>query len=61
MSRRKASAEVDVTAWQEFDANAMPASHRLIFKSLRQAVELYAAQIAVALPIVGEDWCRMCA
>ena len=48
MSRRNAITGVDVTAWQEFDANALPANHRRIFKSRRQAVELYAAQIAVA-------------
>lgn len=48
MNRRNAIAGVDVTAWQEFDPNALPANHRRIFKSRRQAVELYAAQIAVA-------------
>lgn len=48
MNRRRVAPELDPAAWPAFDARALPKKQRASFKARRQAVELYAANTAVA-------------
>ena len=48
MNRRRIAADLAPAAWPAFDANALPKKQRSTFKARQQAVELYAANTAVA-------------
>lgn len=47
MSGRNSIARIDLSAWKDFDASALPSHRRQTLTARRQAVELYAAQVAV--------------
>lgn len=47
MSGRNSIARIDLSAWKDFDASALPSHRRQTFTARRQAVELYAAQVTV--------------
>ena len=48
MSRRRVAPELDPAAWPAFDTSALPKKQRSCFKARKRAVELYAANTAVA-------------
>ena len=48
MNRRRVAPELDPAAWPAFDASALPKKQRSSFAARQRAVELYAANIAVA-------------
>ncbi len=48
MNRRRVAPELDPAAWPAFDTSALPKKQRSSFKARQRAVELYAANTAVA-------------
>lgn len=48
MNRRRVAPELDPAAWPAFDTGALPKKQRSSFKARQRAVELYAANTAVA-------------
>lgn len=47
MSQRRESTALDLSAWPEFDANALPTAQRQAFLARRRAIEMYCQHMAI--------------